>query len=261
MRDWTSSGRLKIQRANEHVLDLERRIDAFREREPYEIVAKYELEFTDGSRRPVDGTSFHVNVRERPDPMWSCIAADAIHNLHVALDHLWQRAAHGTKHAARDHFPAYRSPEAAKARSGGENKRILKALKLLRQVNAFEVGNPFWAIRCFDDTDKHDTMTLVAVALPEFEADFTRLHGPEYDGSPRTFRPPRRDNWFLEHGHQLYYTTERVAQGDVDHHLPFEIAFGEGEVLKGEAVVPTIQKFSAEVDGLASAFLASGLVV
>jgi hypothetical protein len=41
------------------------------------------------------------------------------------------------------------------------------AVDILRQTNAFDKGNPFWAIREFDDIIKHDTLLLLACELEE----------------------------------------------------------------------------------------------
>src|ERR1035437_9340762 len=100
IREWTTSGEVKNARADEHIKNLEDEIRAFRKRRPYLVVPKYNPEGW-------NGTQFVVTVAEDIDPRWSAIVADAVHNLHVALDHLWQRGLYGVGHKSRDHFPAF----------------------------------------------------------------------------------------------------------------------------------------------------------
>jgi hypothetical protein len=258
MRDWATSGRIKIDRANEHIRYLETEILAFRERRPYPVVRESNT-YNQGVYKTY-GTAFDIHVREEIPPMWSAVAADAIHNLNVALDYLWQRAVWGAKSARRYHFPIYADAQSAKARFKGEpNRRMKRVVDILFRVNAFEEGNPFWTIRRFDDTDKHDTMALVAHSLTGMKIDtsaFPDLLLPQ----EWAFLPgPSERPYVIEEGAQLY-SLRFMPEVDLNPELVFEIAFGEGEVLKGEAVVPTLDNLLASVESLAAALTEKGLL-
>src|SRR5579864_4992836 len=77
--------RLKIERAKEHIRDLDAAIKRFVQEQPYTLGAKPhripEIEHT---------TLYVAEVKPIPDCI-SLIVGDAIHNLRSALDHLmWQ---------------------------------------------------------------------------------------------------------------------------------------------------------------------------
>ena len=58
-----------------------------------------------------------------------------------------------------------------------------------------------------------------------------------------------------------YLSTEsRHTKMKVEHDLTFEIAFGEGEVLEGEAVLPTLHRLAERVDRVAKLFIAAQLL-
>jgi hypothetical protein len=242
MTDWASSGRIKIERANEHIRNLEAEIVAFRERRPYPVFPQADPNS--------DSTLYIVRVREEIPSRWSAITADALHNLHVALEYIWLQAMPDDREG---HFPAYADPESAKARFNGKEKgRSKVAVDIFNRVDAFKVGNPFWAIRCFDDTDKHETISLVAFAR----------EGLEFDDPPMLWRfAPSFPLFVVKDGAPVFRLPPTASKLDVNIYLTFYIAFGEGEVLTGDPVVPTLQNLAASVESLAAAFIEAGLLI
>ena len=250
MRDWASSGQIKVERAREHIRDLESEIAGFRNRNPYRVMSERNAQH--------GGTDAVVRVLEPVPTAWSAIASDAIHNLNVALDYMWQRAVHGSKVARGDYFPVCANPEEAERRfKGRQSGRVQQAVKVLRDAGAFSAANPFHAIREFDNTDKHDTISLVACYLPEWGIDIGRSVGAR---RPIVFRQRFAEWRSIEDGLVLYSLAATLSEVDVDHELPFEIVFGQPEALKGEPVIPAIQRLAQAVDDLASAFCAKGLI-
>jgi len=280
MRKWSTSGRVKIERAKEHIRRLDAEILAFRDMHPYQI-----FRHLDAHLDPREGLCYCVRVVHDIDPHWGAIAADAIHNLNVALDHLWQRALYGTRGVRHDHFPAFPNPEKAKVRfRGKENGSCKRAVDLLWSIYAFEIGNPFWRIREFDDADKHDTMVLAACQIQGFHVDLA--------GTPMPLNLARESWRILKDGAPLYTVEPRTEDGgrilcypfpqvrivindqfmpwndfvraadqmNVSTDLAFAVTFGESEVLEREPVVPTLSHMAASVDGLSKVFLAAGLI-
>jgi hypothetical protein len=47
---------------------------------------------------------------------------------------------------------------------------------------------------------------------------------------------------------------------NIEMYLTFEITFGDPGILQGEAVVPTLEYFSASVESLAAVFVEEGLL-
>jgi len=281
MRSWSASGRVKIERAEKHIRDFEAERDAFRALRPYRVVGEAHADCPDKGFR---NGCISLTIRQYepiPDRL-PAIVADAVHNLRSALDHLWQRAVYGTRSAKRDYFPFFESPDSAKTRFKGKEKgRCKTAVDILKSVNAFEVGNPLWSICCFDDADKHDTLRLVAsrihVMLVIIDGSIAsanisdhgesnaqvRLGFPPYD--PTAPKPaPRPGSTFdiLEHGKHIGTRpwTPGAPEPDVDDEIVFEIAFGEGEILEREAVLPTLKHFAATVRSLEELFIAAKLI-
>jgi len=247
MRDWTTSGRVKVDRAHKHIKDLEKAISDFRELGPYFAIPEVN---PDGRH----GVAWKVRVVEEMDPMISAIAADAIHNLHVALDQMWQRAVYGPKPIMQGGFPFYPDPECAKSRFGGKEKgRCKKAVDVLRRADAFRVGNPFWQINCFDNADKHDTMRIAACWLTGFRMNVARIFAAQF--VPLSYDAVHyyitADPFtVLEEGTELSFIPGEVLELYPDRQIDFEIAFGKGEVLAGKEIVPAIQGLAESVTSL-----------
>src|SRR3954447_18780775 len=70
--------KLKIERAERHIAELQAATDAFLGRDPYPVIVK------DDAERGLRYVS--LNVRETIPPSFGLIAGDAIHNLRSALD-------------------------------------------------------------------------------------------------------------------------------------------------------------------------------
>jgi hypothetical protein len=75
--------RLKLEKAQEHLVTLDCETSAFLESEPYTVTGKPEAEGTE--------YVFNVQVVRDPPPVWSTIIGDCLQNMRSALDHLaWQ---------------------------------------------------------------------------------------------------------------------------------------------------------------------------
>ena len=132
MRTWATSGRVKIDRAYENIRDLETRIASFKRERPYPVIPDDDPDRKPYARAledfysPSVVTPALIRTAARIPPMWSAIAADAVHNLNVALDHLWQRTIHGPKSRRKDHFPACRDADSADSRFRGKEHGACK---------------------------------------------------------------------------------------------------------------------------------------
>lgn len=265
MREWAFSGRIKIERANENIHDLKSRIAAYVKRRPYPAILKPDDEDYVGPDIKQWGHQFVVHEREPVDPIWAAIAADAIHNLHVALDYLWHRVG---PVGGNKQFPAIRDPDDVKAffrRVEPTRPDPVKAL--LRDLNVFEAGSPYLLIDEFDNADKHEALALVASyigALQILPAPGTNIiiGCLRYDYLPPDFeryKAPPPPPLKLEEGGMIY-GYPYVPDLNVDLHITPAITFSEGGPLQREPVLATLERFVAAVDSLASAFVAAGLL-
>jgi hypothetical protein len=249
---WKTSGRVKIDRAKEHIKQLEVEIDAFKKRRPYFVVAEEGMS-------ALGGSVFVVHEREPIPPLLSAITADAIHNLNTALDHLWQRSIYGDRSAANAYFPAFENAEAAGRRFKGKEKGLLKrAVDLLRVTHAFEAGNPFWTIRCFDNADKHDNLRLVACRAKSLTTTTTQsIQVGAVIAFTRAFRPDGME--ILREGLMLD-TGMGMSDPRASTDLAFDIAFDEGGILAGELVEPSLRALALAVEDLEVLFVAESLI-
>ena len=72
--------RLKIERAKQHIRDLDEQIRAFVERDPYQVVAE--------SDRKGGDQIFRLRVIEEIPARWAVIVGEMAYQLRSALDHL-----------------------------------------------------------------------------------------------------------------------------------------------------------------------------
>ena len=109
MRDWAFSGGAKIERAKEHVADLELASREFLESHPYSAVSQF-----DPKRREL---KFVVGTGHTVPARLASITADAIHNLRASLDILWHQAwSKGSSGKRKQYFPLVRNAQELQAR-------------------------------------------------------------------------------------------------------------------------------------------------
>ena len=151
------STKLKIERANNHILDLETQFIALIETNPHRPC----LETDDQSAR----AHLRILFPEEPSDAWSLIVGDAIHNLRAALDHMvWELVGRDGGKQDRDlKFPTggeRKAFEAACKRITTPNRRIIDVLMSLEAFPAGK-GDPLYRIHQFDIVDKHRVINPV----------------------------------------------------------------------------------------------------
>lgn len=153
MRDWTTSGRIKIERAKQHITDLQADIRAFHERHLYEIVGEDDVDTGDWVLK--------AKIIEVPPPRWGAMAGDAIHNLRASLDILWRFLMYPSSSSDTDdrrtQFPIMQSAKLFKARFSRPIKGSRRAaVDLLKAVKPYKGGNDLlWLLHQLDIIDKH----------------------------------------------------------------------------------------------------------
>src|SRR5687768_2636861 len=130
--------RVKIERANQHIRDLDARVNTFRA-EPNLFVTEK------------DSESREVCYRIKPDlelpDDFSCLIGDAVHNLRTALDHLvWHLVDANTgtdrKPYKRQEFPFYVSRTEYETFKDRKVKGVPKgAIDLIDQIKPYLGGN------------------------------------------------------------------------------------------------------------------------
>jgi hypothetical protein len=140
LADWKTSGGVKVERAKEHIRNLEAELIAFAKRHPYDTIGKLDDDTREFVVRARD-------IRERPDPKWGAIAGDAIHNLRSSLDILWRHVttAPGTKPdlTRGGGFPIYATRDAFENThcKGKVESRLKAPVKVLKALKPYKGGN------------------------------------------------------------------------------------------------------------------------
>ena len=222
-----SGARAKIERANQHIRDLERERASFLARDPHTVLAQYD---------PIREITTYFLKDMQPIPeIISLIAGDAAHNLRTALDYVAFSLVPAGLPTRDIYFPVCGSPEAYKSQSPGKTKGIPKPFKeRIDRLKPYLGGNDaFWGLHRFDIIDKHHLLItfLGQVKTLDFTIDtetfnrafagFLRL-GP--DSLPlQTARMDAPDSLFAlkEGGVICEIAGDHETHGDV--HLTFDI--------------------------------------
>lgn len=249
--------RLKIERAKRHIRELTEETEAFHSREPYAIFTEDEV--SAGQRH------WKVHIKERVPAEWSGIVGGAIHNARAALDLLLVavvrhddpgRASynhvHFTVRETRDKFKA-RLPENMQGASA-------KARRLVEHLRPYKGGNEaFWRLHQLDILDKHKAIIPVGSAYTRFgyTLDMAGLFPDQawmQSVKPVTISMHPADRMFpLEDGATLLTAgIDPPFQNEVQ--FKFEIAFGEGQILDGEPVVPALLQICDFVERVCGIF-------
>jgi hypothetical protein len=252
--------RAKIERAKQHVGDLEAEIRRFLDSGPYEVIADEQSE--PGYR------IYKLSKVVDPPYQIALIAGDAVHNARSSLDLLVRQLvlANGKTPSKRDAFPISESSQGFK--SGGAPKikgRISNdAVKVVRAVKPYKGGNDaLWRLHHLDIADKHHLLSVVGARFEGVTIPMSRPPAPWITdeiwnamvqaASQIYLQPP--DRMFpLKDGDVLM--RNEIGELDPDYHPQFRfgIAFGQGEVVQGEPVLETINQLIGAAEEVVELF-------
>ncbi len=167
LEQWLRGPRLKVDRANQHIIELKAKAEVFLARNPYRAVVEENLEAT----RDKWPRALVLRVREETPEEFSAIIGDIIHNLRSALDLLvcaLVRANEGDDKNVK--FPIAKDAsvfenaikESKIARGGSVAMDYVRALK----PYGGEDGNwPISSLHALDIEDKHRLIITVGGAF------------------------------------------------------------------------------------------------
>jgi hypothetical protein len=218
---------------------------------------------------------WRVRASETIPRIWGAIAGDAIHNLRSSLDVLWRHATNPRPgrpdRRSGAYFPFTRADILEARYTRAEDPAMKRAMRLVLEVKPYQGGDDdLWLLNRAEATDKHETPILVACRLGAPDSrDITPLDehfSDPIDGDAfylRATSPITAPT--IEDGTELFrfraqLIDESRAPMDMEMKLLFEIAFGEGGPLEGKLVLPTLLRFTEEVDRVFEAFRVAGLV-
>ncbi len=260
---------IKVERAKEHVGNLETLIQGFFQCEPYKVIPYDEPDTGD--------LVYKVKVSAQPPLWWSAIVGDAIHNLRSSLDLLVCELvrAEGKEVKSNTGFPVFKNAtaftNAFKAGPPGQIKGAPQAaVDLIKRAEPYKGGeDAFWRLHQLDIVDKHKLLVPVGMAYASVILDFARAFDNFPDLPPELAIPPEvsmpiglrpADRQFpLKDGAPLFRVPADGRTGVMGpmHQNPkfsFEVAFGEGEVVKGEPLLETLSQLTQFIEGFVQLF-------
>jgi hypothetical protein len=255
---------VKVERAKEHIGNLEARVESFKQSDPYGVASYCELDTGD--------LVFEAKASDQPPLWWSGLVGDAVHNLRSSLDLLVCEMirAEGNAVQSNSGFPVFKSATAcANAFNPGLPGQVKgapqSAIDLIKAANPYKgANNAFWRLHQLDITDKHKLLVPVGMAQGVIIHDILRilalnpdladkLTTPQKLGLPRDASIPKR-RFPLPDGTEIYRVPARgrddlMTQMRMYPEFTFEVAFGEGEVVKGEPLFPALYELAQFVEG------------
>ncbi len=197
--DMFQSAKLKLNRADHHILDLETQFTEFTNSDPYALAVS-----NDGGE-----TILRLNFRKTIPKQWALIIGDAVHNMRTALDHMtWDLV--GRDGGTQDRhvkFPTGDSRTSFRATCNGIKTPSQSVKDLLKTTEAFPggKGDTLYSLHQLDIADKHITLTPVVQS-----AKVSKYVIYNADGSPKS---RWIDTTFIVHGDTGHMNISGVPPG------------------------------------------------
>lgn len=243
----------KIDRAKQHLNELQRELKTFFNSHPYRIGTKRDAQ----TKRLI---YYVIEVKDTPDKL-SLISGDIIQNLRSALDHLayelFVKETSGKVSGRHIYFPIEKDAETYKREKGRKTKGISKeAVALIDNLKPYKGGNDIlWRIHELNNLDKHRLLVTVGSSFGSFDVgahmhELIKKSFPNHDfpSIPLFLRPA--DKLFpLKAGDELFSDAPE-AQEIPDMQFRFEILLNEPGVVEGEILTEVLKSMIEEVDKL-----------
>ncbi len=257
--------RAKVERAKQHIRQLDTELRAFFDARPYVVGAKRNPQ----TRQLVYYVS---SVRDTPISI-ATMTGDVLHSLRSALDHLaYQLVLVGTGQPGpftHVYFPIADDAAKYKAESPGKVKGMRQAaIDAINAVKPYKGGNDtLWRLHKLNNVDKHRLLITVGshfgsvniAPVIQRESERAWSQDPTFSDlatkiqlGPLFLRPA--DRLFpLKAGDELYID---APDAEVNEKIQFRfgVAFGEPQVAEGEPLLETLQQMADLVDSLVGSF-------
>jgi hypothetical protein len=257
---------LKIERAKQHIADLEGRIESFRKSDSYRIVRDQHAQ-TD---------VFRFKIREQISAMVAVIIGEAIHHLRSALDHLIYQLVDANGNLVGDggrlYFPCFETAPKKEAEFSGKIKGVApRAEHMIRALQPYVSGDKTLAFLCkLDNINKH---RLLFVTVFGFRNLKLRASGRAprvsfkvgkvayvWYGRPTDTPPAKVNSRFseLQDGDEIleieWFDGRPSADFYENLNFTFDVAFVQPQIVNGKAVLPFLQELVKFVEGVVLIF-------
>ncbi len=251
-----AGAKAKVERAKQHIRDLNTEIRAFLDGQPYTISTKNDLQ----TRKLI---YYVADVRSVPLSI-AAITGDVIQNLRSALDHLaYELVVVGTGSAGphtRVYFPIFSSASKYEAGEDAHTKGMRKdAIDAIDAVKPYNGGNDtLWKLHELNRIDKH---RLLLTAGSHFQSvdlgaylsqQFRSMTGRDYPTLSVFVRPA--DRMFpLKTGDELFIDPPG-AEVNKEMKFTFEVAINEPTIVESQPIIETVHQMADLVDNLIPIF-------
>jgi hypothetical protein len=249
MKEKTRIVGLKVKRAREHIADLDRRIHLFftGPPNPYPLIREIETH-----------TGDLVIKLDRCEPVpedLPLVIGDALQNLRTALDHLvWQLVlSNGGTPGTQTAFPITKNAQQYKSVAPGKTKGVTpEAAKMIDAFRPYGGGNEvLFGLHLLNNSDKHRLLLICGAAHLSTAFQFQLSPTPQCLAMP----VPYHQTYPLKEGRELYRIPKDVdGTFDQNPEFTFRLAFGDGEAMGGEPMLPPLHQLADLIDAIILAF-------
>lgn len=260
MCDAIRDHRLKIERAKTHIRELETLIKAFIKTDPYSIVVENDL---DAEQRV-----WKIRAARKIPPAWSAVVGDAIHNLRSTLDLLLCAVVRHDDPARQSvnhvHFIVRESKDKFETAITENIKGASsESIRLIHELKPYKGGNEaLWRLHKLDIVDKHQRIIpvgaahrniLLAIRLPQVPNGESGQVMAE-SNIPAITINTANVQFPLQDGAELFRAPIDGNTRNEDVKFQIDIAFGEGDILDGEPIIPTLWQLTQFVESVCDTF-------
>jgi hypothetical protein len=255
--------KLKIERANRHISEVECALNAFYDLKPYKVRTKRDPQ----TRRLI---YYVASIEETPRHLLLA-AGDAIQNLRSALDHLaFQLFLAGVGGKERDvQFPISADATAYKNAVPRRLPGVRQdALDLLDAVEPYKggKGHQLWVLQELNNADKHRLLLTAGSAFQSLDLgsymyaklsaqlpDWWPVETP-FPSVPAFYKPSDR-MCPLKAGDELFH--DEPNAGEVkEMRFRFNVALNEKGIAEAEPLLETLRHLASVVEGVIGRFAA-----
>jgi hypothetical protein len=243
MNEKTNNIRRKVKRAKHHIADLDHRIQRFFTGpiNPYPIIKENDPKTGD--------LVFKLGKCTAIPEDFPLIIGDILQNLRTALDHLiWQLilSNKSVPKIGTSGFPIMKSAKEYKSESLKKLKGMApEAIEMINALKSYGGGNEdLFGLHLLNNADKHRLLLVVGTA------HVATTFQIELSPTPQEVRiplPPER-SYPLKDGTEIYRIPQEASRFKDDPKFSFQIAFGDGDVMNGEPLLPPLHQLADLID-------------
>jgi hypothetical protein len=237
--------RIKTERAEEHIIQLETAEREFRSVNP-DVFSTY-TEYR-GSTRVIC-----ARIKLTLPFAWGTIIGDAVHNLRSALDLLTYQLVPPAKRSTNTMFPIFKSESTYESHVAGRiNGSHPEVRTILDRLKPYKGGTDgFWWIHDIDIHDKHHVLLPVVGSIRDIALEHTVQGTPLYSWNfPDHVRCPVEDGAVLVNfvgggSRRRGLLSLELPEVETGYRGTFFVAFSEPEVVKCQPILPTLRDLLA----------------